>query len=192
VHTVRLTVTFLVLAVVVGGGFASTEETEKGTRETIQAKVVNMSGAGPGTGSLTLWIESYTPDEAVARYVETFAEGGQDALVDLWQEERPVVGRLRFAGSLGYDLRLARARTFEGGRKLVLMTDRPIQGFELNRALRSRDYPVAWIEIDFVDGKDPEGRMIAAAQLSIEEGTLVIKSLGTQPARIVNVRVSRD
>jgi len=164
------------------------EKAEKPKKETIQANVINLN-AGPKTGMLTIWIENYTSDEDAKRYLETFAEGGQDAVVKLWQKEKPVAGRMRFASTLGYDLRVARSIPNEKGRLIRLVTDRPIQGFELMRGSRSQDYPIGWIEIQLdADGKG-EGQMIAAAELTVQDGSLVFKSFGVQPMRITNAKL---
>ena len=124
------------------------------------------------------------------RYIETFAQGGQHAVVRLWQKEEPVVGRMRFAQTLGYDLRAARSIPTENGRKIRVATDRPISGFEVMRGSRSEDYPIAWIEIDFDSEGKGEGTMIAAAQLEVKDGDLVMESFGTQPLRIVNAKIT--
>jgi len=170
-------------------GFALAEEkAEKPKKETIQANVINLN-AGPKTGMLTIWIENYTSDEDAKRYLETFAEGGQDAVVKLWQKEKPVAGRIRFATTLGYDLRVARSIPNEKGRLIRLITDRPIQGYELRTGARSQDYPIGWIEIQLDENGKGEGQMIAAAELTAEDGSLVFKTFGVQPMRITNAKL---
>jgi len=185
-----MAVSAILSAVLALGGYAlAAEKAEKPKKETIQANVINMN-AGPKTGMLTIWIENYTSDDDAKRYLETFAQGGQDAVVKLWQKEKPVAGRIRFATTLGYDLRVARSIPNEKGRLIRLVTDRPIQGYELMRGARSQDYPIGWIEIQLdAEGKG-EGQMIAAAELEAKDGNLVFKSFGVQPMKVVNAKLT--
>ena len=162
--------------------------------EKIQARVLNMrGGAGPNTGMLFINVDHWNTDEETLAYLNVFAQGGQTALVNLWQKERPVVGWVRFAQTVSYDLRVARSREIPQGRRVILVTDRPIAGFEVSRSLRSEDYPIAWIELLFAkDDKEGEGKgqMIPAAQLSVKDNSLVVESFGTQPLRLVSAKVT--
>ena len=85
------------------------------------------------------------------------------------------------------------ARTFpteNGGRRIRLITDRPIAAVEMMRGLRSEDYPIGWIELEVdAEGKG-EGKMIGAAQVEVKDGKLVVESFGTQPVRLNNVKVT--
>ena len=64
------------------------------TGETIQAFAINMqSSPGPNTGQLIVHLDKYTTEDEVAHYIEAFKAGGQEAVVRLWQKERPVVGQ---------------------------------------------------------------------------------------------------
>jgi hypothetical protein len=138
-------------------------------------------------------IDHWNTDEETLAYLNVFAQGGQTALVNLWQKERPVVGWVRFAQTISYDLRVARSREIPQGRRVILVTDRPIAGFEVARNLRSEDYPIAWIELLFAkDDKEGEGKgtMIPAAQLSVKDNSLNVESYGTQPLRLVSAKVT--
>jgi hypothetical protein len=162
------------------------------TIETIHATVMRLEGAGPNTGQLIVNLDRYTTDEELAKDVEAFRAGGQEAMVDRWWKEKPVVGRARFAQTLGIDLRVARSRPTEnGGRRIIIVTDRPIAGFEVMRGTRSEDYPIGWIEAEVDANGVGEGRMIGAAELKVEDGQLVIESFGTQPARLTRVKVTK-
>ena len=167
---------------------AETAAAPKGA--TIQANVINMEpGAFKRTARLIVTLDRFTPDEELAGTVDAFRAGGQSAMVALWQKEEPVVGRMRFANTLGYDIRVARIRDTETGRKLTLVTDRPIGGFEVMGSLRSEDYPIGWIEIELDKKGKGSGKMIPAAQLRVEDGSLVMESFGTQPMRLQQVSV---
>ena len=185
-------VTAVVLTLASAGVLLSAgDEKAPSSRETISANAVSLAaGPGPNSSRLTAWVDAYTSDEESKHWVEIFRAGGQDALVSAWQKEKPVAGRARFAGTLAYDLRVARSRPTETGRKLFLVTDRPLSGFEVRRGLRSTDYPIAWIELDLDAKGKGTGRLIPAAELTVENGALQVKSLGVEPIRLLGVSVS--
>lgn len=157
-------------------------------KEIIEAHAVRI-GSAVQTSNLVVYLDRYSSDEERALWRETFAAGGQEALVAKWQEENAKVGTLRFTQTVGYQVRAAISVPTETGRRIYLATDRPIAGFEVMRGARSQDHPIAWIQIE-VDGQgNGEGSLVAAAELSVEEGHLVVKSYGTEPVRLVKARV---
>lgn len=159
-------------------------------KATIQANVINMEpGALKRTSHLVVTLDRFTPDEELGKWVDAFRAGGQTAMVDAWQKDEPVVGRMRFANTLGYDIRVARLRDTETGRKLTLVTDRPVGGFEVAHSLRSEDYPIGWVEIEIDKNGKGTGRLIPAAQLTVKDGSLIMETFGTQPMKLVQVKV---
>ena len=67
------------------------------------------------------------------------------------------VGSFNTPDSLAYDLRYAQQeRTDEGGRQIVLATDRPIGFWEFHRQSRTVQYPFTVIQMEI--GKDGEGK----------------------------------
>jgi len=167
---------------------------DEAQRETIRANAVSLGARpGPNTGFLIAHIDRYTTDEELARWIEAFRQGGQGALVSVWQKEEPQVGRVRFAETLGRDLRVVRSRPTEKGRRIVLVTDRPLAAPEVMRGLRTEDYPIAWIDVEVdAEGKG-EGTLVAAAQLSVDDqGQLVVESFGIQPVKLLNVKIELD
>jgi hypothetical protein len=156
--------------------------------EQIQANAVRL-GAGPSTGFFQAVLDRYTTPEEHARWREAFRTKGQDALVELWQKEEPSVGTMSFEKTLGYRIRAAYSFPKETGRHLLLVTDRPIAGVEAMRGTRSLDYPIGWIEIDVdAEGKG-EGKLYGAVELSVENEKLTVKTYGTEPIRLLSVRI---
>lgn len=178
------------LAAAVLAGAAAGAETGA-TRETIKARAVAMGAApGPNTGYLTVWVDRYTTDDELARWRQAFLQGGQHQLVAVWQKEMPVVGRVKFAETLGSDLRVARSTTTEKGRRITLVTDRPLATAEVMRSLRSEDYPIGWIEIEVDEKGRGEGTLTAAAKLEVDEaGNLSVESFAIQPVKLLQVKI---
>jgi hypothetical protein len=171
---------------------ASSAATSGDDGETLNARAISMRGGpGPNTGVLIVHIDRYTTDEELAADVEAFRAGGQEAVVTRWQKEKPVVGRARFAQTLGIDVRVARSRPTPTGRHITLATDRRIGGVEVMRNLRSEDYPIGWIEADVDTNGKGEGRLVPAVKLTVKDGALVIESYGNEPLRLVSVTVKK-
>ena len=75
-------------------------------KERITANAVKV---GPGTksGYFSVELDRYSTDEERARWRETFIKGGQDALVEAWQDSDVTLGNCRFSQTLGYRIRAA-------------------------------------------------------------------------------------
>jgi hypothetical protein len=160
-----------------------------GAAEYIEANAVRFGPAAGNSGFLKILLDRYSTDEERAAWREAFAAGGQDELVKRWQKDEPNLGNLSFARTMGYEIRAAISVPTETGRRIFIATDRPIAGIELLGGTRSEDYPIAWIQIDVdAEGKG-EGQMVGAAELAVEGNSLVVKTFGTEPTRLVNVRV---
>jgi hypothetical protein len=157
--------------------------------ETIQANALRVGTGAPNT-RLTVRLDRYSTDEERAQWRAAFAANGQEGLVAAWQESNVKVGTLSLTGTMGYQLRAAVSVPTESGRRIFLVTDRPISGYEmLGGSRRTEDYPIGVIEVDVdAEGKG-EGQMIGAAELVVENDRLVIKTLRTDPTRLTQVTV---
>jgi hypothetical protein len=176
----KLTGTIFAVALLVAGAAQAAE--------LIQANAVRL---GPGSQSsfLKVVLDRYSTDAERAQWRAAFETGGQDGLIAKWQEENPRVGTLSFTGTIGYQIRAAVSVPTEKGRRVYLATDRRIRGFEVRNATRSEDYPVGWVQLEVdAEGKG-SGEMVGAAQLSIQDGQLVVASQGTENIRLLNVTI---
>ncbi|MFP5289026.1 MAG: hypothetical protein ACLGI9_25030 [Thermoanaerobaculia bacterium] len=158
--------------------------------ERITGTVVDP-GAVSGRSStvpFSIYIYDYSTDQEVERLAGVLAQKGSEALrQELWDLER---GWIRIGNSLGYPVAVARSQpTEDGGRRVVLFADRPIQFFEVWNNLRSQDYPFSYFEIKLgKDGKG-EGQMYGAAKVRMAAGLVSVESFGSTPARLLGVRV---
>ena len=92
------------------------------------ANAVNMSNVGPrGQVRLQIRVNRWSTDEERAKLMEALmaqGRGGRDVANTLFSKES--VGSIRESQSLAYDLRYARSLPTEGGRQIILATDRRI------------------------------------------------------------------
>ncbi|HSS77074.1 MAG TPA: hypothetical protein VLV54_10045 [Thermoanaerobaculia bacterium] len=146
--------------------------------------IANMEGGS--TAPVVIHIDHYSSDQEVANLKGILAEKGPDALRDaLWDLE---AGYIRVQGGLGYPIAVARSKPeADGGRVIRLMIDRPISFREAANNLRSVDYPFSYIEIHLDASGKGEGKLIAAAKVTLTGSTVEIESLGVQPFKLLDV-----
>jgi hypothetical protein len=148
---------------------------------------VGAVGALPVTMRITRW----TDEDEHQRLMKELADGGTDALVRGLTRAKSV-GGIGTPQELPYDLRYARQTPLEGGgRKIILMTDRPMSFVERLSASVTRDYPITWIELRLgADGRG-EGTMSIAARLRLVGDILGIEDFATQPAKLNDIKKVR-
>src|SRR4051812_8298425 len=172
--------------VAAGGQTASNTQ-----KEDCIANAVNMSNVGnQGASEVEITITRYTPDEARDRLMSTFRENGPAALLKALQAEPPV-GNIRAPGSLSYDLRYARQLPGEeGGRRIVLATDRPVGFAEAANSSRTMEYPFTLVELRLERDGHGEGKVRIAPNLALNDNVLGIETYAAQPVMMTYVRKS--
>lgn len=167
---------------------SSTQSSDNG-KEEFSAIAVNMA---PGTTATTtpveITIERWTSDAERDRLMTVLKEKGPDELLKVLQKE-PKVGSIRTRESLAYDLRYARQLPGQdGGRRIVLGTDRPIGFLEAQAGGQTLDYRFTLIELRVgPDGKG-EGKLSIAARPEFNDHVLVIEDYAAEPVRLQDVQ----
>jgi hypothetical protein len=124
------------------------------------------------------------------RLVNVLFEKGADALLAALQDT-PSVGYIRTPNSLAYDLRFAKEIPGEdGGRRIILVTDRPIGTWEAVHRPRTIDYPFTLIEIRVNRDGEGEGKMSIAARITANKAsnTIELEDYAIQPVRLMSVQ----
>jgi hypothetical protein len=144
---------------------------EKTPKETFRGRVVNLGGNLPsGTGLMWMTVESWSTDQEREALLRGLQARGTDGLVDAMHKMDK--GYVRFNDNLRWKLNHAVSIDTPQGRKIRLVTERPILFVETAGSLRSQDYTVGVIEFTLPpDGKPGEGVLIPAAKVSINEAT---------------------
>lgn len=158
-------------------------------KEEFTANAVNISNVGQtGASQIEITVNRYTTDTTRDKLMSTFRKKGPEALLKALQKERPV-GSIRAPGSLSYDLRYARELAGEeGGRRIILATDRPIGFVEAQASPRSLDYPFTLIELRLDKDGRGEGKLSIATKLTLNDNVLVIENYADQPVMLTDVR----
>jgi hypothetical protein len=157
----------------------------------LQAFAVNMSGVGRTRAeTLDISIERWTTDPERKALVDILIEKGKDALLDAVERIKPRAGYIRTSTSLGWDIQYAREEALpNGGKRIVLATDRPMSFYEITNNTRSADYDFMVTEIRLgPDGKG-EGKLVPAAKITYERDKRLveIENYANEPVRLTQV-----
>lgn len=170
-----------------GPGLAQT----RGEPEQFSANFVdiNTGRSGPVQISVTRWS---TANERQALLATLFKDG-QDGLLEALRDMRSV-GRIYTPGSIGYDLRFAEIRRLpDGGREIILATDRPMSFREIVERPISSQYPFTWVQFTMRPDGTGEGKLAVAARILGEEADqlLEVQDFAISPVRLQNIRSTR-
>ena len=170
-------------------GSAAAQTASNSPREHFTAIAVNNSTVGrAGAGPIDITISQWTSEADRDRLMALFKEKGERALLSALQDQKPV-GTISTPGSVAYDLRYARQLpTAEGGRRIILATDRPMGFWEASEHTRSVDYPFTLIELRLDKSGNGEGKLSFATKLTLENNTLVIENYSNQPVMLNEVK----
>ena len=139
------------------------------------------------TNTLDIVIERWSTPEEAANLKAVFVERGEDKLLSALQKTKPRCGFVRTSTSLGWDIFFARETPLpDGGRKIVLASDRPVGMWEARNAGRSMDYQFSLAEIRLPKEGKGQGKAIPYAQLTFnkETNTLEIENYQREPVRL--------
>jgi hypothetical protein len=188
----------VIIACLVVGGCASTTSTSStGSRpstpvEEFSANFTNISNVGAtGATPVTIRITRWTPDDEHVTLMRILSKDGNDSFTRELQ-------RMKETGSIGVPQQLAYPLLYarqvpgpNGGRKIMLITDRPMTFQERVGSSVSRDYPLTWIEMTLDKEDRGEGYVVLAARLRLLGEILGVEDLSNQPARLTAIRRSR-
>lgn len=174
-----------------GGGAVDAQTVKRQPKERLTAVTVNMSNVGrPGADKVEIVIERWSSERERSALIATLKDKGPDALLSALQK-LPRVGYIRRAnGGVGWDLHYARERKLEdGGRQIVVATDRPISTWEAMDRPRSVDYDFTIADIRFDGDGKGVGKLSVAAKVSVndETGMVEIEDFGSEPVRMTDV-----
>ena len=126
--------------------------------------------------------------------MQTLLAKGSRALLDQLQD-LPSAGTIRTPDSLAYDLRYAhQTRGEDGGRQIVIATDRPITFWETVSNARTLDYPFTVIQMQIgPDGKG-KGTLSYAARIRAYGKVIELENFSTAPIMLndIDARPVRD
>jgi hypothetical protein len=168
-------------------GFLSRAQ-EKPKREVLQAQAMGQSTQMGQNFNVTVNIAEYSSPEERQVLVEAFEKAGSEGLFNAL-EKMSSKGRISMTGTLGYDISFVRQIPTANGRKIRVLTNRPIGIGEAWVNGRTRDYNLSALEFDLVAENDKStGVLLPASQFKIDKKTkeLVIENY-QNPWKLVNI-----
>jgi hypothetical protein len=144
------------------------------------------------TNTIDIVIERWSTPEETASFKATLVERGEDKLLSTLQKTKPRCGFVRTSTSLGWDIFFARETPLpDGGRKIVLASDRPVTMWEARNQGRSMDYQFSLAEIRLPKEGKGQGKAIPYAQLTFNKdtNTLEIENYQREPVRLNEITV---
>lgn len=175
------------LAMIAGPAAQTHGEKEEFTAVAIANNTV-QSGAGTVLMSVDRWSTAAERD----RLVETLLNKGPRALLDALQDTRPV-GRIRTPDSIGYDLHYAFQTPGEdGGRRIVIATDRPIGFWEAYDQPRTIDYPFTIVQMQIgADGRGT-GTLSEFTKVIAYENNIFLENFANAPVMLTEIKAKKD
>ena len=168
----------------------------------ITAFAVNMSNIGQGGNAVVeIRIDSWSTPQERATIINALIEKGEDGLMRALQKGR-TVGRWNIPGYIGPDihqLRLGHDLHYawqtplpDGGKRIVLATDRYIGFVEARDSPRTIDYPFTLMELRVNKAGEGEGKMAVATKITFNKKTqtLELENYSSEPVRLQNLKVN--
>ena len=157
--------------------------------EEFTAILSNISNVGAtGLTPVTIKINRWTGVEEDARLLGVLRDEGQEAFLRALHGAKPV-GWIATPASLRYEFFYATAiRNGEKGRRILLITDRPMAIWERMNGAQSRDYPFTVIELRVDPNGNGHGTLAQLVQLRLSGDILGIENLATAPMKLTEVK----
>jgi len=177
-------------AIALSVAFWSPAVSAQNVKEKFTGFAINMNG-GPSTAVLDFTITRWSTDEERAQLLAIIKENKNptDKLLKALQK-LPKVGFIRTTQSLGWDLHYARETPLdEGGRSIVLATDRPINFWEARNQPRSIDYPFTILEMHLDKNDEGSGKILVGTKIYIDKkNNVVLENYAQQPVMFNEIK----
>ena len=158
-----------------------------GQKEEFNAVAIVNNELGAGAGRVIMRVERWSTEAEQGMLIRTLMKDGPNALLDVLKDQKSV-GTIRTPDSLGYDLRYAHQEPGEdGGRRIVLATDRPISFWEARNQPRTMDYPFTVIQMDIDKNGDGKGTLSYATKIIARGNTIELENFSTSPVMLTKI-----
>src|SRR5258706_9570193 len=161
----------------------------------LRAVTVNMSAVGGGAaGTLDIVVERWSTDAERDKLKSVLIEKGSDKLLAALREIKPRTGYIRTSTSLAWDTYYAREAPFgDGGRRIVVATDRPLSFQERVNQPPSAEYEFTLLQIHLDKNGKGQGKFATAANITYDKDarTIEIENYGIEPVRLTEVTIEK-
>ena len=159
-------------------------------KESFTGFAINMNGGG-GTATVDFTIQRWSTDAERESLLKIIRENKNptDKLLSALQK-LPKVGWIRTTNSVSWDLHYARQNPLdEGGRQIVVGTDRKIGFAEASNSGRSMDYPFTIVEFHLNKDDEGQGKIMVATKIYVDKkNNIVLENWGQEPVRFNEIK----
>lgn len=150
-----------------------------------------MVGAG-ATVNVYIYLDSFSTDGEARAMASQFASGGYKALRKAL-EKATLKGRITISGREGaYDLKLLRAKTTEGARRIFAVGERPIRFLDAYYSGRTHDYQFGILQLELKSAGGLEsgsGVLVHGGTIKgLEADAITVEDSVFEPVRLASVR----
>ena len=158
----------LALAVaLLAGSYTGAED--KPQSEEFQAQAYGQGTQLGQNFNVTVIIQEYSTPEDQQALIKSFEAAGMNGLVNALSKMK-AKGHLAITGTLGYDVSYVRSFPMPDGRKIRLITNRPITFGEAWWDSRSMEYNLSALELLInEDSKKSSGTLLPACQFKVDK-----------------------
>lgn len=162
-----------------------------GEREEFSANAIVNNNLGSGAGRVIMRVTRWSTEAERRTLAATLLKTGGNDLLDQLREQKSV-GTIRTPDSLGYDLRYAHQEPGEdGGRRIVIATDRPISFWEAANRPRTSDYPFTVIQMQIDKNGEGRGTMSFATKIIARGNTIELENFASSPVMLTEIRAKK-
>jgi hypothetical protein len=185
-HLRLLAVPLVAVAALVGAGAVTQKPLVRYTAQAVDLTTPDRINAGV----IDLNVSRWSTDAERDRLIDALLTQGQPHLLEVLSE-MPRAGLIRTPTALGYEIHFARHTPGpDGGESVVLITDRPIGGYEATVRPRSIDYPFTTVELHLNAKGEGQGKLSVATRITTNKVTKVItfEYFGEQAVMLKSVK----
>ena len=159
-----------------------------GQPEEFSATAIVNNNLRAGAGRVIMRVTRWSSEAERGRLTRALMTKGADKLLDDLRDMKSV-GTIRTPDSLGYDLRYAYQEPGEdGGRRVVLATDRPINFWEAVNQPRTIDYPFTVIQMQIGQDGEGKGTMSYATKIIARGNTIELENFASAPVMLNDIK----
>lgn len=160
-------------------------------KEEFNAVAIVNNNLGAGSGRVIIQVERWSSQAESDYLVNALVQKGPDEMLKVLRDMKSV-GTIRTPDSLGYDLRYAQQSPGEdGGRRIVIATDRPIGFWEARNQPRTIDYPFTVIQMQIGPEGEGKGTMSFATKIVARGKVIELENYASAPAMLTDIKARK-
>ncbi|MBY0494298.1 MAG: hypothetical protein K2Y23_08775 [Cyanobacteria bacterium] len=176
----------LIWGLAILAGVSASAQSNAQPEEFTATAIVN-NNLGAGAGRVIIRVERWSSEAERGRLTAAVAKGPDSLLKEL-RDLKPV-GTIRTPDSLGYNLRYAHQDPGEdGGRRIIVGTDRPIGFWEAANQPRTINYPFTVIQMELDKNGEGKGTMSVATKIIARANTVELENFASSPVMLNDIR----